>query len=105
MAFTDKHLTCADCSADFVHSAKDQERYADLGFTNEPKRCYPCRQKRKQSKEGQNGGGRRNLPKGGPGVRETFEVMCAQCGQMARVPFKPRGDRPVYCSTCFSTRK
>jgi CxxC-x17-CxxC domain-containing protein len=28
--------------------------------------------------------------------------VCAQCGQPAQVPFQPRGDRPVYCSSCFS---
>jgi CxxC-x17-CxxC domain-containing protein len=29
------------------------------------------------------------------------EVTCASCGGVARVPFVPRGDRPVYCRDCF----
>jgi CxxC-x17-CxxC domain-containing protein len=29
-------------------------------------------------------------------------VICAECGNQATVPFLPRGDRPVYCSDCFS---
>jgi CxxC-x17-CxxC domain-containing protein len=29
------------------------------------------------------------------------DAVCAQCGQTTQVPFLPRGDRPVYCSTCF----
>lgn len=27
-----------------------------------------------------------------------------KCGKEARVPFKPSGDRPVYCSECFAKR-
>jgi CxxC-x17-CxxC domain-containing protein len=30
-----------------------------------------------------------------------FTVTCSSCGKDARVPFEPRGDRPVYCSDCF----
>jgi CxxC-x17-CxxC domain-containing protein len=29
-------------------------------------------------------------------------AVCAQCGNDTMVPFRPRGDRPVYCSDCFS---
>jgi len=29
-------------------------------------------------------------------------VQCSNCGGEARVPFVPRGDKPVYCSDCFS---
>jgi CxxC-x17-CxxC domain-containing protein len=29
-------------------------------------------------------------------------IVCAECGNEAMVPFRPRGDRPVYCSDCFS---
>jgi CxxC-x17-CxxC domain-containing protein len=31
-----------------------------------------------------------------------FSATCASCGNEARVPFQPRGDKPVYCSDCFS---
>jgi CxxC-x17-CxxC domain-containing protein len=30
-----------------------------------------------------------------------FDVTCSSCGQPAKVPFQPRGDRPVYCRDCF----
>ena len=39
----------------------------------------------------------------GGGQREMHEVKCASCGGVARVPFVPRGDRPVYCRDCFSS--
>src|SRR5204862_411532 len=32
---------------------------------------------------------------------EVFTATCSNCGGEARVPFQPRGDKPVYCSSCF----
>lgn len=37
--------------------------------------------------------------------REMFDAVCAECGNSARVPFRPSGARPVYCSNCFQSRK
>ena len=37
-------------------------------------------------------------------VREMFDAVCAECGGTARVPFRPSGARPVYCSNCFQSR-
>ncbi|HEU5343170.1 MAG TPA: CxxC-x17-CxxC domain-containing protein [Ktedonobacterales bacterium] len=28
-------------------------------------------------------------------------ATCSSCGREARVPFQPRGDKPVYCSDCY----
>ena len=28
-------------------------------------------------------------------------VICAECGAETQVPFLPKNDRPVYCSTCY----
>ena len=33
------------------------------------------------------------------------EAVCAACGGVAKVPFIPRDDRPVYCSECFAKMK
>ena len=99
---TDKQITCVDCGSPFTFSSGEQERYAQLGFTNEPKRCGPCRQAKKASRCDQGGAPRR--PSGG-GAREMFTATCGQCGKPAQVPFQPRGDRPVYCSDCFGGRR
>ena len=40
---------------------------------------------------------------GGP--REMHKATCEECKQECEVPFKPSGDRPVYCKECFSKRK
>lgn len=98
--FTDRQLTCVECSQEFTFSADEQARHAQLGFTNEPKRCMPCRAARKR--RGNVGAAPRM---GGGGPRELHAAVCAECGQEARVPFKPRGDRPVYCSVCFSAQR
>jgi ATP-dependent RNA helicase DeaD len=37
--------------------------------------------------------------------RQRYDATCAQCGQQTTVSFVPRGDRPVYCNTCFRERK
>jgi CxxC-x17-CxxC domain-containing protein len=33
--------------------------------------------------------------------REMHKAVCADCKQECEVPFKPSGDRPVYCKNCY----
>jgi CxxC-x17-CxxC domain-containing protein len=102
MPFEDKKIICSDCGAEFVHSAADQERYAQRGFSNEPKRCRECRDKRKTEGGGGGGGGRSAAARP---ARESFEAVCAECGAQTTVPFKPSGNRPVYCRDCFRAKR
>ena len=88
--FEDKTLVCKDCGEEFVFTAREQEFYESKGFVNEPQRCKPCRDKRKNA---------------GRAPRELHEAVCAACGGVAKVPFIPRDDRPVYCSECFAKMK
>ena len=37
--------------------------------------------------------------------RQLYNVNCSSCGKQAQVPFKPFGDRPVYCKDCFMQQK
>ncbi len=39
------------------------------------------------------------------GPREMHKAVCSECGQECEVPFKPSGDRPVYCRECFAKKK
>lgn len=87
--FNDKTLVCKDCGQEFTFTASEQEFYAEKGFTNEPQRCKACRDARKASRNG-----------GGNG-RQMYDAVCSACGKPCKVPFEPRGDRPVYCSDCF----
>jgi len=89
--FEDKTLVCKDCGREFLFTAGEQEFYASKGFVNEPQRCKECRDARK------------NMTR--PPQREMYTAICANCSKEARVPFKPREDRPVYCSDCFAQMK
>lgn len=88
--YTDKTLVCKECGKEFVFTAGEQEFYAEKGFQNEPQRCKPCRDARKNQARAQ---------------KEYFTTVCANCGKEARVPFQPSNDRPVYCSECFAAMK
>lgn len=33
---------------------------------------------------------------------EMHSATCSKCGKECRVPFKPTGNKPVFCSDCFS---
>ncbi len=53
------------------------------------------------------GGGRSSSRPGNRDFRESqmFSATCAECGKSCEVPFRPTGDKPVYCSYCFSKHK
>ncbi len=90
----DKILTCKDCGAEFVFSGREQQFFAEKGFSNQPQRCRECRQAR-----------RAQTGEGAPAhSRPSFEAVCAACGVETTVPFRPRGDRPVYCRTCYTAK-
>jgi CxxC-x17-CxxC domain-containing protein len=92
LAYTDRTLTCTECGQEFTFTASEQEFFVGKGYTNEPKRCQNCREQRRLRN------GVANTSTG----RTLYSAVCAQCGQPAQVPFQPRGDRPVYYSSCFS---
>jgi len=88
----DKTIVCKDCGSEFVFTASEQAFFEEKGFANEPQRCKPCRDARK------NGGAAKQQ-------REMFSATCASCGKACKVPFQPKNDRPVYCSDCFSNQR
>ncbi len=90
---TDQTLRCRECGRDFEFTVGEQEFYASRGLMNTPSRCPECRQARKASMGGGYGADR--------APRQMYTATCSSCGGEARVPFQPRGDKPVYCSNCF----
>ncbi|HZQ35344.1 MAG TPA: zinc-ribbon domain containing protein [Dehalococcoidia bacterium] len=111
MSPVDRTLVCRDCGREFVFTAGEQEFYASKGLTNDPVRCPSCRSARKASQTR----GSFDAPEdngyvrygtfasyGGRTPRQMHPATCAECGQMTEVPFVPRGDRPVYCSSCYN---
>ncbi len=94
----DRVLVCKDCGQEFIFTVSEQEFFAEKGFTNDPLRCLDCRAARRR-KNRETGG------QGGGGQRDKYPAVCAQCGVPTTVPFKPTGDRPVYCWECFSKNR
>lgn len=109
----DKTLTCRDCGTNFTFTEGEQEFYSQRGY-GEPVRCPDCRAAKKASRNNDYdyGGGHSSYSSGGSysggggsygrGERTMTQVVCANCGKDTEVPFVPRGDKPVYCSDCYS---
>jgi CxxC-x17-CxxC domain-containing protein len=120
--YSDKNLSCVDCSQEFVFTARDQEFYAGRGFS-EPRRCPSCRAAKKAQRDtggdqgsysssgsyssggygGGGGGGYGGSRDRGP--RQMFTATCSQCGNEASLPFRPTNGKPVYCSDCFRSMR
>ena len=117
MPFTDRAIVCRDCGSTFTFTAGEQSFYATRGLQNEPGRCPDCRNARRsngghaQAGQGADAMGESYVHYGpfasfgGRNPRQMHPATCAQCNQVTEVPFVPRGDRPVYCSECFSRMK
>ena len=45
----DTLLTCSDCGSEFIFTAGEADFFQQKGLST-PKRCKPCRQKRKEEK-------------------------------------------------------
>lgn len=42
---------------------------------------------------------------GGRSPAQLFKATCAECGNDCEVPFRPTGEKPVYCLSCFNGSK
>ena len=94
MNLQDKSIQCSDCGTTFIFGVGEQELFQSRGYTNDPKRCSPCRQARKSERYGNNNYSHSTS-------HQMFSVICAECGKDTEVPFEPRTDRPVYCRDCY----
>ncbi len=80
--------TCANCGN------KCEVPFKPSG--DKPVLCRECFGNKNQ------GRGDRQGRSGDRGDRRMHQATCAKCGQNCEVPFRPSGDKPVYCSNCFS---
>ncbi len=114
MSGSDLLLTCSDCGQEFVFTAGEQQFYQERGYSA-PRRCKPCRQAKQNAGGGGGGGGYAashhshsdggGYGGGGGGMSTGTTVVCASCGQTTTVPFEPKGDRPVYCKSCYRPKQ
>ncbi len=107
MSYVDRILTCRECGSSFTFTTGEQAFYASRGLLNEPSRCNTCRGARKLTNPLSEGyvhyGPFASF--GGRTPRQMHPAICGQCGQMTEVPFLPKGDRPVFCSECFTATR
>lgn len=57
---------------------------------------------------GNGGGGRPSFGGGRGGDRgpvTMHKAVCDECHKSCEVPFRPSGDKPIYCSDCFSSKR
>jgi len=106
LTFSDKTLTCRDCGVSFTFTSGEQQFYSRRGLHNEPTRCPSCRANRKSGRDNFDQEGYVHYGSfasfGGRTPRQMHPAVCAECGDMTEVPFLPRGNRPIYCSNCYS---
>jgi len=115
--------SCADCGSPFVFGDEERRFYAERGF-KEPDCCLDCRARRRAERnvdlirahESQTRdrwvealghyGGSSNGQRAETVRRATsYPAVCASCGKETAVPFVPRHGRPVYCSSCYNSRR
>lgn len=118
-------LNCIDCELGFVYGEEERRFYLERGF-KEPTRCLDCRENSRaernadlirshdaQSSAGNwmealghyGGGGLGGQRPDTPRKPPSFPAVCAACGKDTTVPFIPRTGRPVYCPSCYGSRK
>jgi len=37
--------------------------------------------------------------------RQSFKATCDECGSKCEVPFRPSGDKPIFCEKCFGGKR
>jgi CxxC-x17-CxxC domain-containing protein len=114
---------CADCGETFLVVPAEQQFYREHNMTP-PALCPSCGARRRTERNADlisahtsddfglaatvlgtarlHGAGNGY---GGTGGRQTYPATCASCGAQTRVPFIPRGDRPVFCRDCYQARR
>jgi len=56
-------------------------------------------------RNGRRDNGRNSFDNRNRGSVTMHQATCDQCGNSCEVPFRPSGDKPVYCNDCFRSKK
>ncbi len=113
-------IICQQCDTSFAYPDAEHD-FRQLRGLARPLLCPECRKRERNRRNGdlvnlykstdsfdpfllgensQVGGGHRAMRD----ARTMHNATCAACGAATKVPFVPRGDRPVYCKDCFNAR-
>jgi len=64
-------------------------------FGDKPVYCRDCFRNKGESADG----GQRDFSERRPAI--MHKATCDDCGEQCEVPFRPTGEKPVYCHQCF----
>jgi CxxC-x17-CxxC domain-containing protein len=96
-SFVDRELECRGCGTRFSFSAGEQRFHAARGLRTDPKRCQRCRDARKER-------AKREAIGSAHAAAPLYDGVCATCGAVARVTFRPAPGRPIHCGECYQLR-
>lgn len=85
---------CDDCGKDC------QVPFRPTG--DKPVFCSDCF--RGKDNAGPRRSGRRDSGRFDSSDKKMHDAVCDKCGKKCEVPFRPTGDKPVYCSQCFTSK-
>jgi CxxC-x17-CxxC domain-containing protein len=85
--------TCSDCGSSC------EVPFRPTG--NKPVLCSDCFQGGANTGFNRNAG-RKSFSKPRFKERQMFDAICDKCKKSCVVPFRPTGDKPIYCDACFT---
>jgi CxxC-x17-CxxC domain-containing protein len=76
------------------------------GFKGGAKSSFGFGEKKSFGKKPFSSGSRDGGFRGGFGGAPTLhKAVCDECGKSCEVPFRPTGEKPVFCNDCFSAKR
>jgi len=67
--------------------------------------CSQCFKGKGKTDQPRAFGGGRDSRRFDSGDKKMYSAVCSKCGNNCEVPFRPTGDKPVFCSQCFGKDK
>ncbi len=107
------HATCADCGKDCMvpfRPSGDKPVYcsdcfggkSDSAPRRSDSRGFDSRRSSSRGSDSRRSDSRRfDSRRSDSGERSMHSAVCDECGKTCEVPFKPTGDKPIYCNDCF----
>lgn len=83
----------------------EQPGHAPVQSGHAPEQSEPAAEQAAGPRPRSRSGGQRTGSGARSSRRRKFDAICADCQQPTTVSFEPSGDRPVYCNTCYRTRR
>ena len=103
---------CVDCGESFARASEELDGQRDPSLPLSA-RCPACRERRRIQQNARRLASYATGPVGAPvwpspgpetGSGRLHNAVCAACSRSIRLPFRPSGDRPVFCRACLNIR-